>query len=66
MGQLVAAVDALPAPDSGQPTAVVCHTVKGKGVDFMESDIGWHAGSVNPTDLARALESLRASRKELV
>lgn len=66
MGQLVAAVDALPDPGSALPTAVVCHTVKGKGVDFMEGDIGWHAGSVNPQDLDRALESLRAGRKELV
>lgn len=66
MSELVGAIDALPAPDSDLPTAVVCQTVKGKGVDFMEGDIGWHAGSVNQTDLARALESLRAGRKELV
>lgn len=26
----------------GQPTAVVCHTVKGKGVSFMENQAGWH------------------------
>ena len=66
MGELVDAVDALPDPSSQQPTAIVCHTVKGKGVDFMEGEIGWHAGSVSPTDLARALASLDASRKELV
>ena len=66
MGELVDAVDALPDPSSQQPTAIVCHTVKGKGVDFMEGEIGWHAGSVSPTDLERALASLDASRKELV
>lgn len=66
MSQLVAAVDALPDPDSGLPTAIVCRTIKGKGVDFMEGDIGWHAGSVNETDLARALDSLRLGREELV
>ncbi|GAA2182141.1 transketolase [Brooklawnia cerclae] len=66
MSQLVDAVDALPSSGSGLPTAVVCHTVKGKGVDFMEGDIGWHAGSVNQRDLERALASLRAGREELV
>lgn len=66
MGQLVSAVDSLPDPTSGVPTAVVCNTVKGKGVDFMEGNIGWHAGSVSEADLARALDSLHAGRKELV
>jgi len=26
----------------GKPTAVICHTVKGKGVDFMENNMSWH------------------------
>ena len=30
-------------PDgSGRPRAIVCHTVKGKGVSFMEDDNNWH------------------------
>jgi transketolase len=30
-------------PDgSGKPVAVVAHTVKGKGVSFMEDDNNWH------------------------
>ncbi len=66
MRQLVSAVDGLPGADSELPTAVICHTIKGKGVSFMERNIGWHAGSVNSDDLARALESLRQGRKELV
>ena len=66
MGELVAAVDALPSPDSDLPTVVVCRTVKGKGVDYMEGDIGWHAGSVSTNDLERALASLRSQREELV
>lgn len=66
MSQLVPAVDGLPDVDSQLPTAVVCHTVKGKGVSFMERDIGWHAGSVNKGDLAKALDSLRLGREELV
>lgn len=31
----------LPA-DLGKPTAIICHTVKGKGVEFIENDMEWH------------------------
>ena len=27
---------------NGQPTAVIAHTIKGKGVSFMEDDNNWH------------------------
>ena len=38
---LLAAVNR--GPDgSGRPRAIVCHTVKGKGVSFMEDDNNWH------------------------
>lgn len=67
MSQLVAAVDALPAPDSDVPTVIVAETVKGKGVDFMERNLAWHAGSLGAADLERALAALNASRdKETV
>jgi transketolase len=38
---LVAALTKKPA-GSGRPRAIVCHTVKGKGVSFMEDDNNWH------------------------
>ena len=28
--------------DGGKPTAIVCHTVKGKGIGFAEDDPKWH------------------------
>lgn len=62
MSQLVAAVDALPSTDSRRPTAVVCTTVKGKGVDFMERNVAWHAGSLGGKELERALASLASTR----
>jgi len=40
------AFDSLPSPDSDIPTILVCHTVKGKGVDFMENSARWHAGKI--------------------
>jgi transketolase len=49
---------ALPGPDSGQPTAVIAHTVAGKGVSFMENRYEWHLGYLAPEDQARALAEL--------
>ena len=62
MAQLVDAIERLPDPDSDVPTVVVCETVKGKGVDFMERNLAWHAGSLGADDLTRALAALDASR----
>lgn len=41
MAAVLAALSAFPAA-SGRPTAIVAHTVKGKGVSFMEDDNNWH------------------------
>ena len=62
MADLVRAVDALPSSDSDRPTVVICETVKGKGVDFMEHNLAWHAGSLGAADLERAMTALAASR----
>lgn len=64
MGQLVDAIDALPSTDSTRPTVVVCETVKGKGVDFMERNLAWHAGSLGAADLERAMSALAATRQK--
>ena len=46
-------------PDgSGKPVAIVAHTVKGKGVSFMEDDNNWHYRIPNDAELARALAEL--------
>jgi len=57
---LAALVDALGrVPDrSGRPLAVVAHTIKGKGVSFMEDDNNWHYRI--PT-----ADEVRAARREL-
>ena len=46
----------------GQPVCVIAHTVKGKGVSFMEGDFNWHAKV--PTDEQRdqAIAELTAGR----
>ena len=38
-----------------QPTAVICHTVKGKGIAFAEHDANWHHKSKIPAEMAAAL-----------
>ncbi|GAA3685428.1 transketolase [Arthrobacter ginkgonis] len=64
MRQLVEAIDTLPPADSNRPTVIICETVKGKGVDFMERNLAWHAGSLGPADLERAMAALEASREK--
>lgn len=41
--------------DPDRPTAVICHTVKGKGFPFAEHDPEWHHKSRVPEDLGRQL-----------
>lgn len=42
----------------GQPTAIVMHTTKGKGVSFMEGQVGWHGKAPNAEQAAQALKEL--------
>jgi transketolase len=42
----------------GQPTAIVAHTVKGKGISFMEKDFTWHGRAMNKEQTAEALKEL--------
>lgn len=40
--------------EPGRPTAVICHTRKGKGIPFVEGNLDWHhTNSVTPETLAR-------------
>ncbi|MHB1537682.1 MAG: transketolase [Solirubrobacteraceae bacterium] len=43
------------------PAVVIAHTVKGRGVPFMESEIGWHLGFLSPEDELRAREHIAAA-----
>lgn len=43
---------------SGAPVAIVAHTVKGKGVSFMENQYGWHSKVPSDEELAAALKEL--------
>lgn len=41
------------------PTVIICHTIPGKGVDFMEYRYQWHGTSPNKEQAAEALKELR-------
>ena len=55
--QLHKALDLTPI-ESNKPSVVIAHTIKGKGVSFMEDRLEWHYKSPNQTQLAQALEKL--------
>ena len=59
-----AAFDALPPADSEQPTVFLCHTIKGKGVSFMENQMRWHAGKVSDEQYAQALNDIQRGKGE--
>ena len=42
----------------GQPTAIIAKTVKGKGVSFMENQVGWHGKAPNDEEYKVAMEEL--------
>ena len=41
--------------DSSRPVAIICHTVKGKGVSFMEGNNAWHYRPPNKDEYEKAL-----------
>ena len=46
--------------EPGRPSVVIAHTVKGKGVSFMEHQLAWHYKSPNAEQLALALREIGA------
>lgn len=51
-------VTALTAPANNRPVAIIAHTIKGKGVSFMENRVEWHYKNPNDEQLALALAEL--------
>ena len=49
----------------GMPTAIIAHTLKGKGVSFMENAVGWHGKAPNDEEFAIAMEDLRKAGEAL-
>lgn len=49
----------------GMPTAIICKTVKGKGISFMENEVGWHGKAPNDEQYQVALEDLKKAGEAL-
>lgn len=46
------------AKSASQPTAIVCQTIKGKGVSYMENEAGWHGKAPDAAQRIQALTEL--------
>jgi transketolase len=45
----------------GKPTAIIAKTVKGKGVSYMEDQVGWHGSAPNDEQYEKAVAEIRAT-----
>ena len=60
MAQMVDAMDKALAAKNGLPKCIVGKTVKGKGVSYMENQLGWHGMAPNDEQYRQAMEELNA------
>jgi len=60
LAEIQSALETIPW-QAGRPSCVIAHTVKGKGVSFMENAILWHYRPPDDDELQRALEELKVS-----
>ena len=49
----------------GKPTVIIANTVKGKGISYMENQIGWHGKAPNADEYKIAMDELNAQLKKL-
>ena len=59
LGQVVEALDW--AGRQGKPACIIAHTIKGKGVSFMENNNAYHGVAPSEEELARALRELKGT-----
>lgn len=57
---LIALFASLPRKATGKPQAIIAKTVKGKGVSFMENQVGWHGKAPDAQQTEQALAELES------
>ncbi|KAA0993555.1 transketolase [Dyadobacter aurulentus] len=62
--QLKAAFEAIPF-EKGKPSLVIAHTIKGKGISYMEGQLKWHHGVPSTEQYAVALEELNVAEETI-
>jgi transketolase len=60
--EVIPALEKARANSSGKPTAIIAHTVKGKGVSFMEDNPKWHGVAPKPEEVAAAVKELESAK----
>ena len=58
MAQILDAFDKIREAKNGKPKFINAHTVKGKGVDYMENQVGWHGTAPNKEQYEDAMAQL--------
>ncbi len=58
MFQIKKTLDELPNDFNINPTVIICHTIKGKGVSFMENQVRWHAGKITNKQYYECIKEL--------
>ena len=53
-------IEALKNPVKDKPKYICCDTVKGKGISFMENQVGWHGKPMNEEQFDKAMKELEA------
>lgn len=64
MEQICAVLDLIRGRKNGKPKAIICDTVKGKGVSFMENVVIWHGQAPNDEEYAKAMKELEGGIEE--
>ena len=49
----------------GKPTVIICKTIKGKGVSFMENQIDWHGKAPNDEEYEMAVNELKKESEKI-
>lgn len=63
MQEIVDALDTARADRNGKPKCIVCNTVKGRGVSFMENVAKWHGVAPNDEEYAQAVREVEEGLK---
>ncbi len=61
MPEILSALEKAYNNDTDRPTIIIAHTIKGKGVSFMENIAGWHGKAPKRDELEQALKELGLS-----
>ena len=47
---------------TGKPAAIIAKTIKGKGVSYMEDQVGWHGKAPNDAEYEQGMKELEEVR----